>query len=164
MPIPKTWTSPPILFAAFIIVILVLAALRVSSSSPVASSANLAGTKITVYKSPTCGCCANYVSYLKRSGLDVDVVTTTEMNAVKESNGVPTGYTSCHTSVIDNYVVEGHIPLETIGKLLQDRPSLSGITLPGMPAGTPGMPGVKQGTWSVYGWRGTDIPTIFLDS
>lgn len=119
---------------------------------------------MTVYKSPTCGCCENYITYLKRSGVDVDVITTTEMDAVKESNGVPAGYATCHTSTVGGYTVEGHIPLEIVRKLLDDKPTLSGIALPGMPSGSPGMPGAKQGKWSIYGWLGTNPPTVFLES
>ncbi|MBI2484995.1 CopG family transcriptional regulator [Candidatus Uhrbacteria bacterium] len=152
------------LAGVLIAIVVLLVGLRASSGPPKAVSANLSGTKITVYKSPTCGCCANYIAYLKRAGLEVETITTTEMEAVKNKMGVPTGFTSCHTSEIGGYTAEGHIPLEALSKLVAERPSLAGIALPGMPSGSPGMPGAKQGPWSIYGWSANTNPELYTES
>ncbi|OGH73913.1 MAG: hypothetical protein A3C90_02755 [Candidatus Magasanikbacteria bacterium RIFCSPHIGHO2_02_FULL_51_14] len=108
--------------------------------------------KVTVYKSPTCGCCGNYVSYLKKEGYDVEVVTTENMDAIKEQFHIPGEAQSCHTSVFGDYAVEGHMPIEAVRKLLAEKPDIAGIALPGMPSGSPGMPGTKQGQFVVRGF------------
>ncbi|MDD2913036.1 MAG: DUF411 domain-containing protein [Candidatus Pacebacteria bacterium] len=107
--------------------------------------------KITVYYSQTCGCCAEYLSYLKKSGFEVDARQTRDMLSIKEQYQIPTEMESCHTSIVGDYFVEGHIPTFIIEKLLLEKPLLSGIALPGMPSGSPGMPGFKAGKWTIYG-------------
>ncbi len=108
------------------------------------------GVEITVYKSPSCGCCGNYIPYLKGEGFEVTVVNVDDISGIKEEYGVPDGFNSCHTTVIGNYFVEGHVPLEAIDKLLTENPEIDGITLPNMPSGSPGMPGVKRGDFIIY--------------
>jgi len=83
---------------------------------------------ITIYKSATCGCCANWV-----------VHDTTNLAAIMERYGVPKHLTSCHTALVDGYVIEGHVPADVILRLLRERPELAGVAVPGMPAGSPGM-------------------------
>lgn len=97
-----------------------------------------------VYKSPTCGCCMAWISYLKKQGFEVTVENKQDMTPVKTEYGVPASMRSCHTAVIGDYVVEGHIPIEAITKLLTEKPAIDGIAMPGMPDGSPGMPGKKQ--------------------
>ncbi len=94
---------------------------------------------VTVYKSPTCGCCSKWVEHLEQAGYRVDAVDRVDMMAVKDSLGVPSNLASCHTAVVDGYVVEGHVPAEQIARLLDERPEAVGIAVPGMPAGSPGM-------------------------
>src|SRR3990167_4645630 len=106
----------------------------------------------TIYRSRTCGCCGSYISYLRRAGVKVEekVTTDAEMVAVKKQFGVPEEEASCHTARIDNYTVEGHVPLEAIQKLVAERPAnIAGIALPGMPLGSPGMPGAKDGDFAI---------------
>lgn len=104
----------------------------------------LRGKKAIVYKSPTCGCCAQYVSYLKRQGFAVEIIDNNdEMVKIKNKYKIPVEDQSCHTTIIDNYFVEGHIPVAAINKLLTERPAVAGIALPGMPSGSPGMLGKK---------------------
>lgn len=106
--------------------------------------ASLRGKKAIVYKSPTCGCCAQYASYLKRQGFIVEVVNNnSEMVKIKNKYKIPAEDQSCHTTVIGDYFIEGHIPVAAINKLLAERPAVAGIALPGMPSGSPGMPGKK---------------------
>lgn len=107
-------------------------------------------SQMTVYKSPTCGCCGGYVSHMKRQGFDVDVVQQNNISGVKQTLGVPETLKSCHTSVIGDYVVEGHIPEEVIEKLLVEKPDVLGIALPDMPNGSPGMPGIKKEPFVIY--------------
>ena len=104
----------------------------------------LAGKRATVYKSPTCGCCAGYVDFLEKNGVEVDIVDSQTLFEFKEEFGVPASQESCHTTVFeDSYVVEGHVPLDTLEKLFTEKPDIKGIALPNMPIGTPGMEGPK---------------------
>jgi len=105
-----------------------------------------------LYHDPNCGCCGQYVAYLREHGVEVDVRTTsgTEMMDVKARFGIDPSMQSCHTMEIGGYAVEGHVPLETIEKLLNERPEARGIALPGMPTGSPGTNGPKTGPFEVY--------------
>tara|TARA_B100000508_G_scaffold89939_1_gene70077 strand:+ start:1926 stop:2585 length:660 start_codon:yes stop_codon:yes gene_type:complete len=109
-----------------------------------------AGQEITLYKSPTCGCCGGYAEALEEAGFAVNVVETNELDQIKSEQNIPPTGASCHTSVIGDYVVEGHVPLEALEKLLTEKPNVAGIGLPGMPIGTPGMPGRKTAPYEVY--------------
>jgi hypothetical protein len=93
----------------------------------------------TVYKDPNCGCCSNWVAHLRDNGFSVTEVEVDDIAAYKEKYKVPANLGSCHTAVIDGYVVEGHVPAADILKLLQERPEITGLTVPGMPVGSPGM-------------------------
>ena len=108
-------------------------------------------TKIQVFKSQSCGCCAIYASYAqKEKWMDVEVSQVADVSPIKEKYGVPSSLQSCHTSVVDGYFVEGHVPAEAISKLVAEKPAIKGIALPGMPSGSPGMPGGKTGDFVVY--------------
>jgi hypothetical protein len=98
-------------------------------------------TTVVVHKTETCTCCGSYEEYLLTAGYVVDVRIHDDLAAVKRDLGVPDEETSCHTNEVDGYVVEGHVPSEAIEALLDIRPEVDGITLAGMPAGSPGMPG-----------------------
>lgn len=105
--------------------------------------------EVTIYKTTACGCCEVYTEYLESAGFDVTVANVTDMDAIKEEYGVPEELLSCHTTIIGDYFVEGHMPIEAIEKLLAEQPDIQGIALPGMPSGTPGMPGPKNGAYEV---------------
>ena len=92
-----------------------------------------------VVKSPTCGCCGAWVSLARQEGFDVEVTDTADVTSAKLDGGVPEKMWACHTTTIDGYVVEGHVPFEAIRKLLSERPDVQGIAVPGMPYGSPGM-------------------------
>ncbi len=94
---------------------------------------------ITVYKSSTCGCCALWVKHLEESGFDVSVTDTEALQAIKAEHGVGDHLASCHTALIDGYVVEGHVPAADIRSMLESRPDIAGLAVPGMIVGTPGM-------------------------
>lgn len=107
------------------------------------SDEELAGVEVTFYRSPTCGCCAGHAAALEEAGAivamqDIDEVT---LQNIKQKHDIPFNKQSCHTAVIEDYVVEGHVPVEALVQLLNEKPDIRGITLPGMPIGTPGMPG-----------------------
>ena len=109
----------------------------------------LAGLEATVYKSPTCGCCTGYAEFLRKHGVEVRTVDTNDLSTVKAELNVPPETQSCHTVVIGDYVIEGHVPLGALVKLFTEKPDVAGIGLPGMPMGTPGMEGPKTETYNV---------------
>jgi len=96
-------------------------------------------TKIVVYRSPSCGCCHKWIEHLKKHHFTVKDVVTDDVNILKQKYGVPGEMASCHTAIVDGYVVEGHVPAADIISLLTKRPKVVGISVPAMPAGTPGM-------------------------
>ena len=104
----------------------------------------------TIYKSPSCGCCGVYASYLKREGYEVAIEEVQDMRGIKEEFGIPYDVESCHTMEIGGYVVEGHVPEEAVQKLLTEQPDIKGIGMAGMPSGSPGMPGPKRGDFVIY--------------
>ena len=120
------------------------------SGEQIANQQLLKNVDITVYKSPTCGCCGKYIAYLKNNGANVIVEETEEMNAIKTKYNIPSLLESCHTSVIGDYVVEGHVPVEAIRRLLDEKPLIAGISLPEMPAGSPGMGGTKLVPFGIH--------------
>ena len=109
--------------------------------TPISTAA--ASADVVLYKSPWCGCCTGYTEALRAAGYEVREEKHEDMNPIKRRFGVPDDMASCHTTVIDGYVVEGHVPLETLERLLAERPEIHGIALPGMPTGVPGMPGER---------------------
>lgn len=94
---------------------------------------------MTVYKSPTCGCCGKWIEHMKASGFEVKWNDVPDVNPIKKSNGVPNEGWSCHTALVSGYVLEGHVPASAVKKLLKDRPKVVGLAVPGMPVGSPGM-------------------------
>lgn len=120
------------------LLVLVLGLIVVGTTFAFLQTESTAST-IVVYKSPTCGCCAKWIEHLEASGFDVDVREESDMNAVKAKHGVRPEYSSCHTAIIDGYVIEGHVPAEQIVQLLAERPAILGLSAPGMPIGSPGM-------------------------
>jgi hypothetical protein len=109
----------------------------------------LAGPVVTLYKSPTCGCCEKYVSYLRENGFTVNAIDENDMDGIKKRYGV-SHLASCHTALINGYVVEGHVPVSAINKLLKEKPVIVGISAPGMPMNSPGMGEMKKGTLTIY--------------
>ncbi len=109
-----------------------------------------AGQKVIVYKSPVCGCCVGYAEELEKQGFEVETISTEDMGSIKDKYGIPTDKQSCHTIVMGDYFIEGHVPMVAVEKLLKERPEIAGIGLPRMPSGTPGMPGPKRTPYEVY--------------
>jgi hypothetical protein len=123
-----------------------LALVVVFGAAPVAAEM----PEALMYKNPQCGCCEGYASYLRRNGFKVTVKETHNMSLISEQNGVPEKLAGCHTMLVGGYVVEGHVPVGAITKLLKERPNIKGVSLPGMPEGSPGMTGVKTEPFTIY--------------
>jgi hypothetical protein len=98
-----------------------------------------AAGQMTMHKSATCGCCGKWAARMREAGFSVEEVIETDMEAVKSKFGVPETMKSCHTALIEGYVIEGHVPAEAINRLLVERPKVTGVAAPGMPTGSPGM-------------------------
>lgn len=145
------------IFPAFILVSIILISGCISDGK----DSTLDGEKVVIYKSANCGCCGNYVGYAEGKGFDVKVINLQDTSAVKAEQGIPASMQSCHTTVVGDYFVEGHIPIEAIDKLLTERPDIDGIAMPGMPSGSPGMPGYKKGEWVIYALK-EGVPSEFM--
>ncbi|MFC0809039.1 DUF411 domain-containing protein [Ensifer sp. P24N7] len=104
----------------------------------------------TLYKNPQCTCCEGYAAYLRDNGFAVDVKPTNDLAEISRKAGVAEAFQGCHTMFIDGYVVDGHVPVNVIRKLLTEKPTIAGITLPGMPMGSPGMAGTKTEKFVIY--------------
>lgn len=116
----------------------------------VASQSVFAAIPATLYKSPTCGCCEAYVDYLQKNGFAVTAINQNDVAPIKQQLGVTPGMGSCHTTKIAGYVIEGHVPVAAIKRLLKEKPHIIGLSAPGMPQHAPGM-GVEQpGSLPVY--------------
>jgi len=96
---------------------------------------------VTLHKTPSCGCCEDYADYLRDNGFRVEVIPTHDLPGLKAEQGVPEKLGGCHTSLIEGYVFEGHIPVDSIRRVLDERPDITGLSVPGMPTGSPGMGG-----------------------
>lgn len=94
---------------------------------------------LTVYASPQCGCCDDWVAHMKENGFTTEVRKVDNINAVKKEAGLPRELVSCHTAFIDDYLIEGHVPAKEVTRLLREQPEASGLSVPGMPMGSPGM-------------------------
>lgn len=111
-----------------------------------------------VAKSPTCGCCQAWVDLARAEGYDVTTTDIDDVTVVKTQVGVPQDLWSCHTAVVDGYVIEGHVPFDAIAKLLRDRPAFTGLSVPGMPMGSPGMGDDPTARFDVIAFGGEAQP------
>jgi hypothetical protein len=135
-----------------------------SATSATSAVSVASSTPIKVYKDPNCGCCKEWIKHLEQNGFKVEVVDMPDLSAVKTKYGVKPELQACHTAVVGNYTVEGHVPADLIVKMLNEKPAIAGIAVPGMPSGSPGMEGGakeaydvlafdKDGKTSVYAHR-----------
>ena len=111
--------------------------------------------EVQVYKSPTCGCCTKWAEQLRASGFDVKLINVRDVVPIKQQLRVPPQLGSCHTATVDGYVIEGHVPIEDIKRLLRERPDKKGLGVPGMPIGSPGMEGPNPEPFKVYAFDET---------
>lgn len=112
-----------------------------------------ADSAITVYKTPSCGCCTRWVEYLRTEGFEVQAIDQRNLTPIKQKAGVTPEMASCHTAMVDGYVIEGHVPARAIRKLLRERPETLGLAVPGMPHNSPGM-GPMDGKLKTYTLEG----------
>lgn len=121
------------------------------AAAPISSPSDVAiGERtMTVYRSPDCSCCHAWADIARRAGWAVATVDVTDISAFKDEHGVPSTAQSCHTVLIGDYFVEGHVPMTALDRLLAERPAIDGIALPGMPAGSPGMGGLQADPFEV---------------
>lgn len=117
---------------------------------------------VTFFKSPQCTCCDAYAAYLEKNGFKVDVTSTNDLSIINQKAGVPEALEGCHAMFVDGYVIQGHVPVDIIRKLLKERPKIIGISLPGMPSGVPGMEGARSEPLSIYEIASDDaVPKVF---
>jgi hypothetical protein len=129
------------LFAVAVATVPVAMAHTVSAPRPV---------EITVYKDPDCGCCKKWVEHLRKHGYHVTTHDTRDMASVKTNFGVKDKLQSCHTAIVNGYVIEGHVSASDIDRLLKERPKIAGLAVPGMPQGSPGMEGSSKEHYAVF--------------
>lgn len=139
----------------------VAAAATLVAATP-ASSGPVAPTVVTVYKSPSCGCCTAWVEYLRGNGYQVKTVDLDDLTEIKAASGVPRAVQTCHTAVVGGYAVEGHVPVDALRKLLSEKPKVAGIGVPGMPVGSPGMEGTPAQHYDVVSWDKAGKTSVYL--
>lgn len=123
-----------------------------------------AGSVVEMYQDPNCGCCTDWADHLREEGFEVRQHKTRDMRTIKQEHGVTSELASCHTALVDGYVIEGHVPAADIHRLLQERPDVVGLTVPGMPHGSPGMETGRYDDYAVLTWQHTDrTPQIFSE-
>lgn len=144
------------LAVALITVALTTAAVRTSPSDAAAKKPT-----ITVYKDPSCGCCKKWIEHLVKNGYRVDAKDTPNMPDIKRTLGVPGALTACHTAVVNGYLIEGHVPAADIDRLLAQKPRIAGLSVPGMPAGSPGMEGMGTQRYQVLAFDKSGKTTVF---
>lgn len=120
---------------------------------------------ITVYKSPTCGCCNTWIDHLKSNGFKVSSHNVNNLHSYKLKAKLGAGMGSCHTAFVSGYAIEGHVPAKDIKRLLLEKPEVSGLTVPGMPIGSPGMevPGQKADAYKVMSYKDGKHVGVFSD-
>jgi len=117
--------------------------------------------EISVYKSATCGCCSKWVRHLEANGFTVKAYDVDDVYSYKDRHGVPQRLQACHTAVVEGYVIEGHVPAADIQRLLQERPSIKGLAVPGMPAGSPGMEGGVPERYEVQSFEADGTSQVY---
>ena len=115
-----------------------------------------------LYNTPNCGCCEGHADYLRGYGYKVTAKPSHNMSQTKKLAGVPASLEGCHTIKIGGYVVEGHVPVNVLDKLLSERPKIKGISLPGMPQGSPGMSGHKSAPFVIYEIDSSVTPKVYV--
>jgi hypothetical protein len=125
-----------------------LALISVAVVAASCSNTASAGPVVTMYKTPTCGCCGLWADHMRENGFTVQEVVRANLSAIRQEYGVPGNMISCHTAVVDGYALEGHVPADVVERLLRERPAVAGIAVPGMPLGSPGME--QLGRWEPY--------------
>ena len=128
------------------------------------SPAMAAAADITVYRSPTCSCCGQWIDHMQAAGFHVQDIVTEDMATIKAEYGVPEKMASCHTAIAGGYLIEGHVPAADVQRLLSERPDILGIAAPGMPIGSPGMEsGPRVDSYTVFSFDQTGETATFAE-
>ena len=122
----------------------------VADKHEVLANTNKNKLNVEVFKTPSCGCCYGYVLFLEKEKFNVKQTDMRSLHSIKKKYNIPLEMQSCHTTIMGKYFIEGHVPLQAVNKLLKEQPDIDGIALPGMPIGTPGMPGEKEEPYVIY--------------
>jgi hypothetical protein len=140
-----------------------IASVLVLSSASLGQQPKPKPIPMVVYKSPACGCCSLWVDYMRKSGFDAKVQNVDNIGALKLKLGVREEFASCHTTEVGGYIVEGHVPVEVVQRLLKERPKIAGIAVPGMPAGSPGMevPSGKKDSYNILAFTSDGKTTVY---
>ena len=126
------------------------------------ANAAVSGAAIKAYRNPGCGCCEKWAEQLKTAGFEVDMQDDPDLSARRSAAGVPDDLAGCHTALMGNYVIEGHVPLAEIEKLISEKPAIRGIAVPGMPTGSPGMEmGESRDAYDVIAFKADGSRSIF---
>ena len=120
-----------------------------------------AGPPVNVFKTPTCGCCGKWVDHLKANGFEPKVTDVQSTAEYRKQYGVPEQLLSCHTATVGGYTIEGHVPAADIHRLLKQRPKATGLAVPGMPMGSPGMEGARRDAYSVLLFKSDGSTSVF---
>ena len=146
----------------FVRVILGAGAAAVATPRLAGAMTGAAPIPVTVYKSPSCGCCKNWVTHMQGAGFAVKVIDMDDLTAVKKNAGVPQSLQSCHTALVGAYVVEGHVPADLVKKMLNQKPQITGLAVSGMVTGSPGMEmGDSKDPYDVIAFDRAGKTTIF---
>ncbi|MBI4476878.1 MAG: DUF411 domain-containing protein [Acidobacteria bacterium] len=140
------------LYSALLIVVLSIAGLAVAQPGL---------PPMQVYKSPSCGCCVKWIEYFRQQGFKVTTTDVPEIQTIKKAHDISETLASCHTALVGGYIVEGHVPVEDVKRLLKERPKIAGIAVPGMPIGSPGMEGANPQTYNVFSFDKQGAIAIF---
>lgn len=141
---------------------LAIVATIAAGSAPATRETTPNAVQVTVFKSPTCGCCREWVEHLRKHAFAVTSKDTSDVSGVKRTARVPEALHSCHTAFVNGYVVEGHVPAADIQRLLREKPKVAGIAVPGMPAGSPGMEmGSRKDPYDVVAFKRDGSTSVF---
>jgi hypothetical protein len=116
---------------------------------------------VQVYKSATCGCCIKWVAHMRNAGFEVTAENVADVSHYKATHGVPLDLSSCHTAIVEGYVVEGHVPADDVIRLLREKPEIDGIAVPNMPMGSPGMEGPNAVAYDVITFKDRTAGAVF---
>ena len=140
-----------------------LAVAALGCAGLVAAQQQSSGPLVEVFKTPTCGCCAKWVEHMRTNGFNVRTTDMNDVSEIKRTRGVPDQLHSCHTAVVNGYVIEGHVPAADVHRLLKEKPAVTGIAVGGMPIGSPGMefPGSKGDAYNVVAFDKSGKTQVF---
>lgn len=149
--VPRRFLVPGLVLAAGVLA----AAIWIGSTPPA-----FAG-QVVMYKNPTCTCCEKWAEHMERAGFEVETRVVNNLPAIKAEQGIGYRLASCHTTIVGGYAIEGHVPAKVVKRLLEERPAIRGLAVPGMPLGSPGMEGPVKESFNVLAFDGSGRVTVY---